>query len=308
MADPFAAEQRWLEGLLRAVHDPLGGAGGPCTYGRLAPAGPLWRPAGESAHLLCLVVAGSLTGEVAGLPVLLSPGRALWVPPGTDCTLRAATSAGATAPAAYRIGFCAATVEALAAADCPRQAHPFLLAENAWELRPLLDALVRDLDTRAPLALLRSRSLLVAALATLLRGADREPAAAGTVPGRPAPLTARQRAALEAYADAHPAARPSVRELAVAAGLSEAEFRRRFRAAYRLSARSWLLRRRIHAAARMLDEADRTSVGAVAGRFGYTDVFLFSRQFKAVLGMSPRAWRERARRAPAPAPAGRQAE
>lgn len=237
------------------------------------------RPDGLAEHLIYLPVTGGCAGTVAGRPVELIPGTVLWVPPRTRFAL---ASRGPTALTLYRIR--------LAVPSTPAAARPFLLVRNGWALRPVLDALVTDLDRDDEFAELRSSALLTVLLATLLRpvaGPGGDPAA-GEVPG----LSPDQRRAVERYADEHLAGRPSVAELAAVAGLSAAEFRRRFGASYQLSARSWLLCRRIHAAARRLDETAEP-VGAVASAYGYTDVFLFSRQFKSVLGLSPRAWRDR---------------
>ena len=48
------------------------------------------------------------------------------------------------------------------------------------------------------------------------------------------------------------------------------------------------MRQRIQHAAAQLGRED--SISAVAERFGYDDLFLFSRQFRAVIGMNARAW------------------
>lgn len=230
------------------------------------------RPAGLAEHLVYLLVTGACAGTVAGRRVELAPGTVLWVPPGTGFEL---DSRGPTAMTLYRIR--------VAEPSAPAAVRPFLLERNGWQLRPVLDTLVADLGRDDELAVLRSGALLAVLLATLL-----QPVAA-TGPG----LTGRQRRAVERYADTRLAERPSVAELAGAAELPVGEFRGRFQASYRISARSWLLRRRIHAAARRLDQGAEP-VGAVAAAFGYSDVFLFSRQFKTVIGVSPRAWRDRA--------------
>jgi AraC-like DNA-binding protein len=56
--------------------------------------------------------------------------------------------------------------------------------------------------------------------------------------------------------------------------------------------KTWLVRRRIHHAALRLDESD-DPVSVVASDLGYPDLFLFSRQFKMVMGRSPRHYRAR---------------
>lgn len=109
---------------------------------------------------------------------------------------------------------------------------------------------------------------------------------------RAQPLPAAQRVAIERYVDSCPQARPTVADLAAVVGLPAEQLSRRFRVTFGLPARSWLPRRRIRAAADRLGGGD-DPVSVVAAAFGYPDVFGFSRQFKAVTGLSPRAWRER---------------
>jgi AraC-like DNA-binding protein len=171
----------------------------------------------------------------------------------------------------------------LAAPPAPGDDGHVVLA-GAWELRAFFDALVIELSGALPFRAERLRALLVVLFSGIFRAAARHP--------RQPPLDAEQRAVLERYVDERMASRPDARELASVVGLSEDYFVRRFRQTFGVAPRSWLVRRRIQAAMLALDESARP-VGRVALDLGYRDVFLFSRQFKAVTGMSPRAWRER---------------
>jgi AraC-like DNA-binding protein len=54
------------------------------------------------------------------------------------------------------------------------------------------------------------------------------------------------------------------------------------------------MERRIRRAAALLVEDERP-IGDVASALGYADLFLFSRQFSAVMGVAPRVWRVRHR-------------
>lgn len=234
-----------------------------------------WRidyPNGLTEHLIYLVVAGECVGTVGRRPVRLGPGDALWLPPrvafgfatvGTPMTL-------------YRFRLAASARD-------PRRA---LVVPQAWELRAPLDALVAELDGDLPHRAHRVRALLVVVFTSLLRLSTR--------PQGQAPLSGEQRTSIERHVDAHIADRLRVADLAALVGLSEDYFVRRFRQAYGMPPKSWLVRRRINHAALRLDESD-DPITLVARRFGYPDGFLFSRQFKSVLGVSPRAWRARDR-------------
>lgn len=52
----------------------------------------------------------------------------------------------------------------------------------------------------------------------------------------------------------------------------------------------WLVRERLRWAAQRLSESD-IAIGDLARQLGYPDIFSFSRQFKQVHGVSPRAHR-----------------
>jgi AraC-like DNA-binding protein len=86
------------------------------------------------------------------------------------------------------------------------------------------------------------------------------------------------------------ARRWTVAELAQAALLSRSAFAARFTALVGTSPLDHLLRVRMHAAGRDLQDRDLT-VSAVADRWGYTSDSAFSNAFKRVMGASPRAWR-----------------
>lgn len=70
-------------------------------------------------------------------------------------------------------------------------------------------------------------------------------------------------------------------------------FARIFRRTYGVSPRTWIVRERIKLAALRLTES-QLSIGEVANEFGYGDIFFFSRQFKQVMGRSPRSYRRSA--------------
>ena len=103
-------------------------------------------------------------------------------------------------------------------------------------------------------------------------------------------LSRSQRVKLARLAREHAAERLIPRDLAAELDLSPDYFARLFHKSFGLSPRAWLVDQRIRHAAAALVNSTR-SVSQIAADFGYDDVFLFSRQFKQVLGAGPRAYR-----------------
>ncbi len=227
---------------------------------------------GLSEDLVYVLVAGTIHGHIRDHSVTLRPGSLLWLPARTPFRLSAADEA---IPVLYRFRL----------TGPGRGPRPYLVLSDAWDLRSTMDALVRELASALEFRPQRVRALLVVFFSSLFRLADRST----QVP----PLPAADRARLEEYVDDRLADRPSSAELAAVVGLSPDYFRRRFRQTFGLAPRTWLVRRRIQQAMSRLDESDAT-ISDIATTLGYPDVFLFSRQFKLITGVSPRAWRSRA--------------
>jgi AraC-like DNA-binding protein len=89
-----------------------------------------------------------------------------------------------------------------------------------------------------------------------------------------------------------------VSALAKLAGLSPWQFSQRLQRLFGLTPAQLVIKTRIDAACRMLREADQP-VAVIALACGYADQSAFTRQFKAVVGLSPARYRER-RRASSP--------
>ncbi len=85
--------------------------------------------------------------------------------------------------------------------------------------------------------------------------------------------------------------------LAHAAGLSVAQFRRRFHAAYGAAPRAFITRRRLEAAAREL-AVTSAPIAAIAAACGFEDPFHFSRAFRRLHRQSPSAFRSARQRPP----------
>lgn len=239
---------------------------------------PGWRidfNRGLTEHLTYLVITGSCEGHIDGESVRAEPGTAIWIKPGVAFALRLA---GSTLMTLYRF-----RLAALGPAD--EILRPALILHDAWELRPTFDALIAEIGAHLPFREQRLRALLVLLFSSMFRLA--QPSDGGG-----SRFDSRQRQSLEEYVDMRISERPSAEELARQAGLSVDYFARRFRRTFGMAPKSWLVRRRIQHAATRLDEST-DSISEIAADLGYPDVFLFSRQFKAVMGMSPRAYRSR---------------
>jgi AraC-like DNA-binding protein len=89
--------------------------------------------------------------------------------------------------------------------------------------------------------------------------------------------------------------------LARIAHVSEAYFIRTFRATFGETPHRYLQRRRVERATFLLRETDR-SVTEICLDVGFASLGTFSRTFSAVIGVSPRAYRARARGHPGPVP------
>ena len=83
----------------------------------------------------------------------------------------------------------------------------------------------------------------------------------------------------------------SVEEIAAACGLNRRYFGKLFRTAMGEPPQSFLLRYRMNCAAQMLRES-RTPIREIAARVSYENQLHFSRAFKGVYGVSPRAYRQ----------------
>jgi len=88
----------------------------------------------------------------------------------------------------------------------------------------------------------------------------------------------------------NPGDAPPVAELARSAGYSPVHFARLFKKATGALPREFIIQVRIERAKQLLRESS-LSIGEIADALGYSDVFFFSRQFKARAGLSPSGFR-----------------
>ena len=165
------------------------------------------------------------------------------------------------------------------------------------EAERMLDALRGALALKAPAATLAARghlwlflSLLAGAAAPNRRGQDSGGAAGVSAGG--APGGARLPAAVEAVEiiEAQYREELTVAELARTVGVSTPHLARLFRRLTGLSPMRYLAEVRAQRACRLLAESSQ-QVTQIAGAVGWPDPNLFARRFKALLGVSPSAYR-----------------
>jgi AraC-like DNA-binding protein len=82
-----------------------------------------------------------------------------------------------------------------------------------------------------------------------------------------------------------------IEDFARLAGVSVPHFFRCFNKATGASPMDWLRRERINQAKRLLSETDEL-IRVIAEQVGYRDPFYFSRDFRKLVGVSPRLYRK----------------
>lgn len=153
-------------------------------------------------------------------------------------------------------------------------------------VRLLVDEVAADRPNRDDAV----RSLTWATMTELHRLPGRR--APGDAPGAGArPAAVERIAPTLSYIAEHYAEALDVPLLASICGVSEAVLRRGFKEALNLTPKQYLLRFRVLRAADML-KASRASVLGIAQGCGFESLSAFNFHFRAVMGMSPRAWRK----------------
>lgn len=243
-------------------------------------------------HVLFWLAQGAIEGRVGGNALPGSAGRPgqagrweagtlLWLAPGVPHQFTMAT--GTRRIVIYNLRF-----QVLRNGVGLRLKPDLLEAARTVDLEALF-ASVQD-EAQAPgghgEALLRGLIAQVAVRIFRAVAAARAPAGGARV------LSRFQRDRLGRFAEEAAAERPSPADLAREISLSPDYFARVFRQSYGVSPKRWLVQQRIRLAAVQLTQSNR-NVSEVARALGYGDLFLFSRQFKSVMGVSPRAYRQR---------------
>lgn len=219
----------------------------------------------QDCHLIWLLHRGAYAGTVAGIPVALKPGEALWIAPGQEHHL---VASGPVAKTILRLSL---------DADAPVGAPVRRLGASAAAWFAALAGERHAADAHRDE---RIRALLVLLLTAWLRAAGSD--AGGLDPS--------VREGLLRLVHGDPRRRWNRAGLARALGVPPTLLARGVRGSFGMPLRRWLVEQRIRAAADELAASDEP-VAAIARRHGYAEQFLFSRQFRSVMGCPPSAWR-----------------
>jgi AraC family transcriptional regulator of arabinose operon len=260
--------EAWLAALLsHQVSVPLFGYTTVSSDWRVAP-----RTIDE--HLVYFVVNRACEGRVGNRSCRLEPGSLSWIMPGANHELWIPRGARPFKLYFFKLKLNRPNGNIL------RLAYEQIVQSNCWTLRPSFAAIVESLQVKLMYQESHLRGLLAVLFSTVLRNSATQ-VLGGAV------LNQAQRVHLSQYIQQHAAGRPTPGDLAAELHLSADYFSRAFRRTFSISPRRWLLNERIRLAAMLLRKPG-LSVSQVAYQFGYRDVYLFSRQFKQVFGLSPR--------------------
>jgi AraC-like DNA-binding protein len=226
-------------------------------------------------HLVYFFAKKSARAEVAGESFACPRGSCCWVTPGTTFRFRSSQS-----PLVWRFRF-SLTAPGRRGPIAPRGAGYFFASAPALAetMHALLDELAHA--DRWQHAALRCWLAELSILFFRSSGPERKPRV----------LTRTQREAIAALLEnARPDQFLQPRDLAQATGLTLDYFSRIFHRSHGISPRQWLVRQRLAHALVLLQETP-LRIGEIAQRLGYANVHLFSRQFSAYYGASPRSHR-----------------
>jgi AraC-like DNA-binding protein len=224
-------------------------------------------------HCMKMSVHGAQSLLVGGEERNLEPGGFLWIAPGVEVLESPAGS-----HACYYVQF-----ELKLEGQALRLEEDVVELGNAWEILQYFKQLVVEADTSRWEGGQRLRSLMSLLCIGIfrLRSARRK---------KEPVLSEDQCHEITSYFADHACERLSSADLAGAVNLSQDYFTRLFRATFGEPPRKWMVRQRLRLAAEKL-KATSVSIKEVAYALGYDDVYLFSRQFRSFIGMSPRAFR-----------------
>jgi len=269
----------WLD-RLRAPDTPIGVP--LYAHHTVSPDWDSKRP-GIPEHLVYLVVQHACEANLGDRSVRLDAGSLMWLRPGVPFRFRLLQASRPIELCRFRlvVGGAAQKTAAMPIEE------PYTIWRKAWEVRPLFETLLTELHTRRAYRDERLRALLVLFFSTLFRMSEEQqverPGLRGSICER-----------LQQMVAFNPQRRLTPAELAAASGLSPDYFTRLFRRTYGMAPRRWLVRERLRWAAQRLAESSMP-IGSLAAQLGYPDIFSFSRQFKQVYGISPKAYRRQDR-------------
>ncbi len=229
-----------------------------------------------SQHVLYYMLDQEVIGEIHGQPIHLRPGSLMWIAPNIPHHL---TLKDANKPfTMYNLRF-----KLWDAADSISFERDFIIHHEAQDHLRLIDLLFDELLKKHPQENTRLQHVIDLLYADLTQEEHIR---------RSGVLSQRIQSLLWRYMQEHGKQRPRVEDLAQVAGLSTDYFRRRFQKTFGMAPRTWLVRQRIQMSAQALIESPQRQISELAQDFGYEDIYLYSRQFKHVFGISPSQYRQ----------------
>ncbi len=228
-----------------------------------------------SDHYLQFIISESNLATIDGRDHVLRPNTVLYLAPYVSHTMR---THDPRAP--HRFFHMRFTLECDdRILGCRRK---MVLLQDAHQLKPLFKEIYHEYYQDDPLSEERLRAMLALLLSRVFQSAEADVTDGG--------LSPQQRMTIREYVDArvHQAIHPH--DLAALLDYNPAYFTRLFRRSFGKAPKTWLMEERIRHAAMLLVES-QLNVSEVAHELGYKDVYLFSRQFKQVIGCSPSRYR-----------------
>ena len=226
-------------------------------------------------HLVYFFAQETAQAEVAGEAFACPRGSCCWITPGTSFRFFSSEE-----PLVWRFRF-SLTAGKSNRPIVPEQPYYFLQGTPATA--ETVNALLTELSRQDRWRLPALRSWLIQ-LSILFFRSSRSPESRT--------LTAPQQNAMDALLEnAPPAHGLKPRDLAQAAGLTPDYFTRVFHRSHGVSPRQWLVQQRLSHAVVLLQETP-LRIGEIALRLGYANPHLFTRQFTAHFGRSPRSFRQ----------------
>jgi AraC-like DNA-binding protein len=244
--------------------------------------GWLAEASGIPHHLFYFCKTGAIQAKVGSSVLDLKAGDAIWIRPEILFLLQS-DEAMVTSLSRFRLRLENSRFVNFALKN------DFVVARNAQLNAAWLEALRQEsyLPALSPSRSLRCAVAGLISMTFLQHSASPVPAASERK------LSPAQIRILNEWVQKLPAAvHPDTSEMAAQLQLSRDYMNRLCRATFAISAERWLITQRIRSAAQRFNEST-LNLSQIAEEYGYTSLYFFSRQFRHVMGCSPREWKRR---------------
>jgi AraC-like DNA-binding protein len=269
----WVGEEEWLQILLDKrsllsfpMHGHLLVAKDWCTHLRTLP-----------VHVIYLITQRAMTGEIQGKAVRFERGSLIWMSPGIEHDFW--IPKGELPFTNYYVRLNLTYKEKSIALK-----NKVIIQRDALILEPLLRKFREEIQTHSLYEEYQLRSLWSQISAETFRMSF-------PVEEKELAFNHEQKLKLMRYQQEHVTQKPRPSDLAKVLRLSPDYFSRVFKRTFKTSPRQWLLRERMRLAAARLTESN-LNITELSQQFGYENVYMFSRQFKQILGQSPRKYRK----------------